>query len=122
LDSRTRKKIEEVFTLEGSTAFLINKFISENLDNFFRFEYIAVFTFFILKELSFVYDLIWLSAFSITLFVVSHLLYITWIIYSKMNEEKWAFRKTINFYSKLRCIFPKKNMLIAVPAEKKKGK
>lgn len=123
LNVKTRKEIEEVFNIENSSEFRIYKFIADNLDYFFRFAYMACFVLFICLKMSFLYDLEWLYGLSIALFILAFALYTLAHIREKMIENEWTFSTAFRYYAKMRCIFPKRQLLKAkAPSDKKKKK
>ena len=117
---KTRKSIEEVFEIENSTHFVVYKWLSEVLDPFTRFIYLAIFILFICLKLADLYNLVWLKATVIALFIASSFLYLYLIISQKMHETEWKFKKVIEFYVKLRCLFPKPTVLKTKKEEVKK--
>ena len=76
LDSKFRKQIEEVFVLENSNEFRINKFISCHLDPLSRFLYLATFLLYFCVKLSDLFDLQWLRITAPVLFGISIVIYI----------------------------------------------
>ena len=122
LDSRTRKQIEEVFNIENSTEFRIYKFVSENMDYFFRFAYFVCFNLYVLLKIAFIYELIWLEAVSIIVFIIANFLYVFLHIYFKRIENEWSWKNTINYYAYFRFIFPRQQKLkMNENNDKKKG-
>jgi hypothetical protein len=107
LDPKTRKKIEDVFEIENSRHFRLCKFIAESLDQFFRFAYLACYVLYLCTQLSSLYTYKWLYGHSIAMFILTFILYFVWIVYDKMNDEEWTLGKSMIYYAKLRCIFPK---------------
>ncbi len=105
-DSRTRRQIEEVFLIENSVSFLLSKFVAETLDYFFRFAYIACFILYLCERLSVLYDLVWLYAVSIAVFLASFLVYFYLIMRVRMYANDWSFSYTWQHYMRCRCIFP----------------
>jgi hypothetical protein len=71
LDAKTRKQIEEVFNIENSTEYNLYKFLSESMDNFFKFAYLSTFLLYLCICLSILYNLTWLYIVSIILFVIA---------------------------------------------------
>ena len=111
-DSRTRRQIEEVFLIENSVSFLLSKFVAETMDYFFRFAYIACFILYLCERLSVLYDLLWLYAVSIAVFLASFLLYTYIVLKLRMYAEDWTFSYTWQHYMKCRCIFPQQKFKI----------
>ena len=107
LETKTRRQIEEVFEIENSKEFKIYQYISENLDYFARYAYIASFAFFVCVKMSSLYDLLWLSIVSPIVFAISVILYGYIHVKVLMTENEWRFNKAFNHYLKLRCIFPR---------------
>jgi hypothetical protein len=107
LDTRTRRQIEEVFEIENSPQFKIYQFVSENLDYFARYVYIACFALFVCVKMSKLYNLLWLNIVSPIVFGLSVIFYGFIHVKLLMIENEWRFGKAFNHYVKLRCIFPR---------------
>ena len=112
LDKSTRDHIDQVFTLENSGAFLLSKFVCENIDNFFRFAYILVFLIFFCFKMATLYGLPWLQAASSVLFALSVVLWMVFQIAAKMRKEEWKFGYTLSYYAKMNCIVPQRKQFV----------
>ena len=64
----------------------------------------------------------WLFGISIAIYIVCFTLFIMWLIYDKAHEEEWSYSRTMNYFFKLRCIFPKTTKLIHHTKETNKKK
>eukprot|EP00347_Sterkiella_histriomuscorum_P019697 403340633 len=109
-DQKTRKQIEDVFIIENSYMFQVYKFVSETFDYFFRYSYIVSFLIYLCNRLSELYDLTWLYALSIALFISSFFIYAYFLFKARMYDNEWSFKVTFNHYLKFRCIFSRKQV------------
>lgn len=94
--------------IENSVKFRIYKFISETMDNFFRYAYIVCFLIFLCNRLSALYSLLWLYALSIALFILSFFVYLFFVVRAKMYDHEWSFKVTLRHYATFECICPRK--------------
>lgn len=122
LDSKTRRQIEEVFEIENSNAFRIYKWLSDNLDPFFRYIFLAAFVLFECTKMADLFEQEWLGPTSIALFVVSIILWMFLHVRNVQKEHEWPFKKAIDYYVKFRCIFPKATLLKTKLEETRKNK
>ena len=96
------------------------KFVAETMDYFFRYAYIVSFLIYLCNRLSILYDLMWLYGLSIALFIASFFVYVYFMIKSRMYDNEWTFRITLNHYMKFRCIFPKRRFKLMKKDDLKK--
>jgi len=54
---------------------------------------------------------VWLYIVSIAGFCVSFLIYLYFYIHRTMDLNDWSFSKTLSYYLKMQCIFPKRTSL-----------
>ena len=101
-----------MFEIENSLSFQVAKFVAESMDHFFRFAYIICFALFLCIRLSVLYDMLWLYALSIALFLVSFIIYGIVVFKVRMYSDDWDLATTWRHYAYLRCIFPKQKFKI----------